>query len=260
MSYRFETERKDYRDFASGHVLYHATNATAFPVRLASEIAQRSFALLREQGCVGPYKIYDPCCGSAYLLTIIGFLHRSFVSELVASDVDASIIDVAKSNLSLLSPAGLERRREQIESDYREFGKASHLEALASVDRLSELHTEHEIHTTCMQRDITSEAGWTSNMNAVSNVGGVSAVSDVSDVSDVNIVMTDLPYGNVVSWRSDSADPLKAMLDNIRPMLDSKSSIVALIADKKQKLQHSDYERVQHFKLGKRQIAFFQPC
>jgi len=50
MKYRFEVERKDYSDFASGRVLYSAPNTTAFPVRLASEIVQRAFDILESKG------------------------------------------------------------------------------------------------------------------------------------------------------------------------------------------------------------------
>ena len=59
MKYKFETIKKDYGDFSSGRVLYNAAHTTAFPVRLASEIIQRAFHILRKNGANGPYKIYD---------------------------------------------------------------------------------------------------------------------------------------------------------------------------------------------------------
>ena len=59
MKYRFAVEKEDYTDFASGRVLYSAPGTTGFPVRLASEIIQRAFAILSEQGQRGPYTIYD---------------------------------------------------------------------------------------------------------------------------------------------------------------------------------------------------------
>lgn len=46
MKYLYEIEFKNYEDFVSGRVLYNRKGATAFPVRLASEIFQRCKAAL----------------------------------------------------------------------------------------------------------------------------------------------------------------------------------------------------------------------
>ena len=54
MKYRFEIEAKNYEDFASGRVLYNRKGATAFPVRLGSEIIQRCLG-----ASAGPGKVPD---------------------------------------------------------------------------------------------------------------------------------------------------------------------------------------------------------
>src|SRR5690606_30022837 len=121
----------------SGRVLYNAQGTTSFPVRLTSEIAQRCFAILRDQGHEGPYSLYDPCCGGAGMLAVIGMLHGSSIRELYASDANERVLRVAASNLSLLTPEGMERRRKQIEALYAAYGKSSHADALASIDRIT---------------------------------------------------------------------------------------------------------------------------
>src|SRR5262245_25916369 len=114
MPYRFVSERPDYSDFAAGPVLYSLPGRPAFPVRLASEIFQRCQAHLRRTGSAGPYTIYDPCCGSGYLLTVLAYLHRPMIQQLAGSDVDAEVIPLAARNLSLLTLAGVEARIAQL--------------------------------------------------------------------------------------------------------------------------------------------------
>lgn len=53
MEYIYESAQRSYEDFASGRVLYNAQGTTSFPVRLASEIAQRCFQLLEKKGYTG---------------------------------------------------------------------------------------------------------------------------------------------------------------------------------------------------------------
>ena len=81
MKYKFAVDKEDYTDFASGRVLYSAPGTTGFPVRLTSEILQRAFAILGTGGHNGPYTIYDPCCGGAFLLTTIGFLFPERIAQ-----------------------------------------------------------------------------------------------------------------------------------------------------------------------------------
>lgn len=239
MKYQFETDKRDFSDLSSGRVLYHAANTTAFPVRLAGELVQRAFEILENKGVRGPYKIYDPCCGGGFLLTTIGFLFYDRMDELIATDFDAEVLETARKNLSLLSREGLDRRKKEIEGYIQAYGKESHIEALKSVEHLAALIGEKTIKRSVMQRDIT----------------------DLSDfpIEGVNLIVTDLPYGNLVSWAGDRQDPIQNLFENCYRALDKKRSVVVVVADKKPKLKHQSFERVQHFKLGKRQIALFEP-
>jgi 23S rRNA G2445 N2-methylase RlmL len=239
MKYEFETNKRDFSDFSSGRVLYNAANTTAFPVRLASEIIQRSFDILEKKGALGPFKIYDPCCGGGFLLTTIGFLYYNQIFQLIATDYDNEVLETARKNLSLLSREGLDKRKEEIKGYIKAFGKDSHKQALNSIDHLGTLIGEKNIKISCMQRDIT----------------------DMSDypIKEVNIIITDIPYGNIVNWVGVNQNPIQSLFENCYKALDKKRSVLVIVADKKSKLVHKSFRRIQQFKLGKRQIAFFEP-
>lgn len=237
MKYRYETVKKDYRDFASGRILYNVPGAAPFPVRLASEIFCRAFEFLKP--AQDGYKVYDPCCGSGYLLTVLGFLHASKIKEIVATDYDEKMVEFAEKNLSLLSCTGLRRREEEIRESLRKYGKTSHVEALASVETLKSFLKKEPFKITCFQRDITKP--------------------DEDPVKNVNVIMTDLPYGNLVSWYGNEKDPLYCLFENIWKAIDVDNSVVVITAGKKTKFEHERFKRVHHFKAGKRHIAFFKP-
>ena len=239
MKYKFETIKKDYSDFSSGRVLYNAANTTAFPVRLASEVIQRAFHILDKDGASGPYKIYDPSCGGGFLLTTIGFLYHNLISELIATDYDVEVLEIAKKNLSLLSEEGLDRRMKEIKGYIEVFRKDSHIQALKSVNQLKTLIGEANINIHCAQRDITDMSAF--------------------PIKEVNIIITDIPYGINVEWNSGSNNPIQNLFENSYKALDKNHSLMVVIADKKSKLEHKLFKRVEYFKLGKRQVAFFKP-
>jgi len=239
MKYKFETDKKDFSHFASGRVLYNAANTTAFPVRLASEIIQRSFYILEGKGFFGPYKIYDPCCGGGFLLATIGLLYYDKISEIIATDFNNEVLETARKNLSLLSREELNRRKKEIEGYIEAFGKESHMQALKSVEYFETLIGERNIRIKCMQRDITDKKDF--------------------PITGVNIIITDIPYGNIVNWKGVNEAPISSLFENCYKALDKKASVLVIVADKKTKLEHNLFKRIEHFKLGKRQIGFFEP-
>lgn len=246
MNYLYESEPQNYEDFASGRVLYNARGMTAFPVRLASEIVQRAFKVLREQDLQGPYHVYDPCCGGAYLLTVINMLHGGHIRKLTASDADTALLETAGRNLALLSSQGLEQRRVQLEELYEAYGKPSHREALKSLVRLKEQIQSHEqtnIHI--FNQDVTVPR-WTSQ-------------PDAPIQEPVDLLLADLPYGQLADWSGGRPDPLGDFFANAYPLLRPGQSVLAVIANKGPKLQHDLYDRVQHGKIGKRQFALLVP-
>lgn len=242
MQYRFEKEPKNYEDFASGRVLYNAPGATAFPVRLASEIYQRGKCYLQRKHPKEKYTIYDPCCGGAYLLTAIGFLHGRDVKQLIGSDVDAGILELAESNLSLLNIEGINRRIEQLQIMIRDFGKESHQQALKSAERLKQIIVERgePISYRCFQADATQRRQ--------------------NPLEVVDLVITDVPYGNIAEWsvRGEMQNPIESMLDHLLECLHPHSAVV-LVADKKQKVHHPHFKPLERIKAGKRQVVILEP-
>src|SRR5689334_14242480 len=144
MQYKFETEQQDYSDLASGRVFYSLPGHPAFPVRLASEIFQRCLAQrekLYQESL--PCTLYDPCCGTAYHLSVLGVLHRERLDQVIASDIDETAVALARRNLGLLHAEGMDVRIRELSQMYEQYGKESHREALQSAQKLkSQLSVE----------------------------------------------------------------------------------------------------------------------
>lgn len=244
MNYKFALENKNYEDFSSGRVLYNQQGTTSFPVRLGSEIFQQCVEFLVKQGIDKPYTLYDPCCGGAYLLTSLGYLHGEQISKIYASDIDEKIIPLAEKNLSLLSVVGLNERIKQIEKMFEDYGKESHTEALQSAARLKKILEGQNkcIETNCFVADITE------------------AVGLEQKVSAVDIIITDLPYGDIVQWGGTESEDeaITKLLDNLLKVL-ANISIVAVVSKKKTKVKHEGYKKVEQFNIGKRQVTFLRP-
>jgi hypothetical protein len=251
MPYRFATEKQDYSDYARGRVLYGRHGHPAYPVRLASEIWQRCVAVLRAEGRVGPYRLYDPCCGSAYLLATLAMLHRDDISTVLGSDVDGRVLETARRNLALLSATGMDARIDEIRALHQAYGKASHAAALESAlrlrDRLS-VDPGPEIETRVFEADGTDARALERGLAGC----------------EVDVLIADLPYGQDSQWKrlqeggSPSCSPVIQMLDALLAVT-STDTIVALSADKGQKLAHPAYRRLERFRLGKRQVALLRP-
>jgi tRNA G10 N-methylase Trm11 len=236
MIYKYEMEKEDYSDFASGRVLHNAPNTTAFPVRLGKEIMSRCLTQLRtDKNLI----LYDPCCGGAHLLTFIGFLYREHFAEIYGSDIDEQVLEYAKRNLNLLTEEGLLARKEQLQRDFDLYQKESHLHALKSVERLERLNQTAVKQLQCFPF----------------HIAGVTR----PPIQNVNIVFTDLPYGNIVDWKGSKDNHIQQMLTNIYQILDLNNSIVAIVCDKKQKVIHGDFEKIHTFHHGRRKITFLKP-
>lgn len=244
MNYMFAIENKNYEDYSSGRVFYNQQGTTSFPVRLASEIYQRCTAILTDQGFNKPYSLYDPCCGGAFLLSSLGYLHGEEISKIYASDIDETVIYLAQRNLSLLSLEGLDERIKQIEKMIDDFGKESHSEALQSAYKFKSILEKRRtcIAVKCFVADITGDMDLTENVN------------------DINIIITDLPYGDIVNWSGMQGEDgaVVKLLDNILKIL-AKDSVVSIISKKKVKIKHQSYKKVEQFVIGKRQVTILQP-
>ncbi len=249
--YRF-TQDQNLEDFASGRVFYARAGQPAFPARLASEILQRALHYWRAGGGAGPCRLYDPVCGGAYWLTVLGFLHRGEIAAIYASDVDGEALELAARNLALLTPAGLERRIAEIEQLLAQFGKPSHAGALASVLRLRQGQAappgQQPLVTRLFQADAADPA------QIQQGLGG----------QPVDIVLADVPYGWHSSWQKREVESEKQDQPEMRRMLEAlqvvltPGALVAVAADKSQKIRHENYRRIEKFQVGRRQIELLR--
>jgi len=251
MHYQFATEQQNYSDLASGRVFYSRPGHPAFPIRLASEIFQRCMAIRTAEHLSTPCVLFDPCCGGAYHLSVLTYLHRDCIREVIGSDVDKEAVALAQRNLELLSVSGLDQRIQEITEMISRFGKTSHEEALKSAAVLRQTVSSWEERLPLKISTFLANAG-----------DGITLCDNLKGLK-VDIVLTDVPYGQCSSWSSSNSEvspsePLWSMLTALLGIL-SPAGIVAIVSDKSQKIKHQHYERLEQFQVGKRRVAILQP-
>jgi len=230
-----------FEDLGSGRVLYNQQGTTAFPVGLASQIFQRCAEMLICSGNNGPYRLYDPCCGGGYLLASIGFLHGERLQSITGSDISETAVELARKNISLLTEEGLRVRTEQLHRLYEEYGKPSHEAALSSAARL--------------QSAIVKRRGAGAAADIPIDIYAADFTRSGSIRGTFDIVITDVPYGQIVEWQTHEADPVHSALDTLLPHL-AELSVVAIVSTKEHKISHERYARTGQLKVGKRKITF----
>lgn len=230
MKFEFNTDKANYEHLAAGRVLLSHSGATSFPVRLASEIFQLCAAHLGK----AKLSVYDPCCGTGYLLTTLGFLHHERIAALYGSDVNQSALAIAQKNLALLDESGLGTRRDNLTELYAKYGKESHQAAITSADILLEALPEHEI-----AREI--------------------CLADASQAclapETFDLLICDVPYGEKVDWLGNAG--IYLLLEAQYPVMRA-GALAVIISDKGQKAEHPNYRRYKQIKHGKRLIRIFE--
>ncbi len=246
MPYQYATEDQDYSDLASGRVIYSQAGAPAFPVRLASEMFQRARQHL--QG-VERLRLYDPCCGGAYHLSALGFLHGAQIKTISASDIDEKAVSLAQRNLSLLMIKGLRQREDEIRDMFTAFGKESHIEALQSVHKL-------QAFLAAQPQPISIRTFQANALDAESIQAGLNG-------EKVDLILSDVPYGLLSTWQTPANQenilhsPVWLMLEALLPYILTET-VLAIAADKKQKIVHEQYQRLERFQIGKRQVTLLR--
>jgi tRNA G10 N-methylase Trm11 len=72
-----------------------------------------------------------------------------------------------------------------------------------------------------------------------------------------DIIITDVPYGDLVAWSDKTDDQISVLLNTIIPVI-NKTSIIAITHDKGQKINNEKYERLKKYKIGHRIIEILQ--
>ncbi len=237
VSYRYVTERADYGDLASGLVLHSAPGFPAFPVRLASEAFLRARA---QRGGDEPLTVWDPCCGSGYLLSVIGLLHRRDVGFLLASDFDPAAVDLAGRNLALLDPASLEHRARVLEEHAERFDKDSYRLAAASARRLA--------------GRLAAAGGPLPSAAHQADAFDPGALAVALAGRQPDIVITDVPYGEQTRWQGPGRDlEVPGMLAAVASVLRPQAVLTVMARGRRVPL--GTVRPVESFKVGTRAVA-----
>jgi tRNA G10 N-methylase Trm11 len=213
----------------------HKSKNPNFPVRLAGEIFCQCLEYINKTGnlCV-----YDPCCGSGYLLTVLGFLFNEKIGTIYCSDVEKESVDFAQTNLSLLSINGLEKRKKNLVDLIKQYNKQSHIDALNSLKNISK-YIKHEIKIDTFIADILSK-------NSLENKKFCA-----------DIIITDVPYGNLITWSDKINDPINILLNTLISII-NENTIISIIHSKNQTINNSQYIRIKKFKIGHRTVEIIK--
>lgn len=230
MEYLFCKE-DNFEDFASGRVLYGGRGIPNFPVRLLNEIYGRAKSYAAKKTDL---IVYDPCCGGGYALTVLGFCNNREIRCLYGSDIDENMVAHAKKNTALLTEAGMQERKAEIRQLYAEFGKESHQEALISCEKLQSM-CENAVQTEVFIADCTKP---------------------LPQITP-DLIITDVPYGNLVEWESGEALSIDEMLEQLW-YIAHEETILAVCMDKKQKLSSTRWKRLEKQNVGKRRFEILK--
>lgn len=241
MGYRYETTRDDYGDFASGAVLRSAPGFPAFPVRLASEVFQHALDI---RGGTKPMVLWDPCCGSGHLLTVLGILHRRSIERLLASDIDvAAALPLATANMGLLADGGLAARAVQLTERAQRFGKPSYAAASAAAGRLS--------------LRLKAAGGPLPYAVRQADVFDPTALAAAVGDSEPDLVVTDVPYGEQTEWTGDHAGRgLHGMLSAVASVL-RPAAVIGVIVRGRRVPPIRAARPQRKLRVGTRAAAFF---
>ena len=241
MAYLYALTRENYEDLSSGGVLRSAPGYPAFPVRLASEIFQRAAAF----GPGGPVSVWDPCCGSGYLLTVLSFLHRRDITGVLGTDLDPAALALAQQNLDLLSEHGLDARSAELRERAERLHKPAYLDTAAAAQRLGPR--------------LAGQGGALPHTVAQADVLDPEQLRRALSGHRPELVMTDVPYGDQTSWGGpNGAAGIAGMLRALETVLDDDAVIA--VATRGRKVRVDDGPRpIASFRIGARAVAFFRP-
>ena len=217
----------NFENYSSGRVLYGGNGIPNFPVRLINEMFGGAVHYLNKKTDL---TIYDPCCGGGYSLTVLGFFHSADIKKIYGSDIEKNMLEHAEKNLSLLKYEGLDERKQELSLLFETYHKSSHKDALQSVEILKKQLVK-PVYSEVFQADCTKPLPHL----------------------DADIIITDVPYGNLVDWDNGESDSLELMLDQLAH-ISNKEMILAISMDKKQKIKTAEWNVLEKNNIGKRKF------
>ncbi len=152
-------------------------------------------------------RLWDPCCGSGYLVTVLGLLHRDLLVHVRASDVDPDAVAIAARNLELLTAEGLAERERELRRSALDFGRVAYVERAEAA------------------RDLA--AGLAVTGGDLPHESAVADVFALAEPVDADLVVTDVPYGEMTRWEGDiPQDPVHGLLSSMGRVLPERSVVV----------------------------------
>lgn len=144
------------------------------------------------------------------------------------------MLEIAKLNLSLLSGEGINRRIDEIHSLHEQFSKISHRDAKGSAIKL----------LTMIQKEINIQLF---QANALKNIPmGIRP----------DIIITDVPYGNLVDWQG-GIDEVNCLMESITKIC-SNETVIAICMNKNQKISNKRFKRLEKQIVGKRKFEIYK--
>ncbi|MBN9736949.1 MULTISPECIES: hypothetical protein [unclassified Pseudonocardia] len=160
-------------------VLVSAPGRPTLPVRLTVELAGRA----RERLGPGPVTVWDPCCGAGVSLAVLGLLCPG-IAVLAGTDADPAPLGLARRNLGLLAPGGLDDRASTLDGLAARHGKESYAVAAAAARATIP----------------ASRPEW---RVGVADAGDPEAVRTALGGIEPDLVLADLPHGRQTSWAGE---------------------------------------------------------
>ena len=72
-----------------------------------------------------------------------------------------------------------------------------------------------------------------------------------------DIIITDVPYGNLVNWQGNEENMIDKLLDSLYEIC-SSDTIIGLCMDKKQKVRNGKFVRLEKQQIGKRKFEILK--
>ncbi len=210
-------------------VLVSAPGRPTLPVRLTLELFGRALAHVGP----GPVTVWDPCCGAGTTLAVLGLCRGGDLSGLIATDVDPAPLELARRNLALLDPGGLDARASDLDALAVRHGKPGYADAAAAARRMAAPVVPYEVATT----DATDPA----------------ATRPVVERHRPQIVIADLPHGVQTQW-SGGEHVATELVSALAPML-APDAVIAVAGRGRKITLPAVTGSVERFRVGHRAAA-----
>ena len=234
-------------------VLVSAPGRPTLPVRLTLELFGRALSFAGP----GPVTVWDACCGAGTTLAVLGLCRGSALSGLVGSDVDPSPLDLARRNLALLAPGGLEARAAELEELASRHGKPGYATSAVAARALAggPLFDAASVPYEITVADATDPA----------------ATSPLVERHRLQVVIADLPHGIQTRWAgvgtgpdtgagaagASSDDPTSTLVTSLAAVL-APDAVIALAGRGRRLALPGGTRALDRFRVGHRAMAILR--